>query len=100
MELKLKLRYAGIMMLLFLAMIMIDWYKNIDYVNVYDETIKESVPNGELYKYSSNYTLDFNKDYMWMNATTVKKTKTSVPFIFNREVLKASKRELYLDPRQ
>lgn len=100
MELKIKLKYLGIVLSLFLILIVVDWYKNIDYVSVYDQKIEESIPNGQLYLYSARYKLDNNKSYSFVSTNSIRKTKSAIPFIYEREILSSTKKELMLDPHQ
>lgn len=98
MELKLKLRYAGVILLLFLAMIMFDWYKNIDYSYVYDEENDVYINSAEHQSLSARYTLKNNETYKWHSINSIRKTKTSIPFVFDREVISSTKPELLLVP--
>jgi hypothetical protein len=100
MELKLKFRFAGIILAIFCVMIILDWYKNIDYVSVYDEKVEERIPSAELYLYSKKYEVDVNKQYKWESINSIRKTKTAIPFVFNREVISSTSKSLLLMPNQ
>lgn len=100
MELKIKFKLAAALFFLFCAMITIDWYKNINYVSIYDENNDKMVPSAELYKYSERYTIDMNRDYKIHSVNTIRKTKTKVPFFFNREILSSTTKSLVIVPNR
>lgn len=100
MELKLKLKYLGVVLFLFAVLIVIDWYKNIDYSAVYDEEIKEDIPLSDHHKYSKDWDLKSNQKYYFYNVNSIKKTKTTIPFVFNREIMSSTKKTILMSPHQ
>lgn len=100
MELKLKLKYLGTILFLFLLMIIFDWYKNIEYSYTYDEKVKEYLSQNELEPFRKSFKIDNNATYYLNSVKTVKKTKSGIPFIFNKEVLNETKPEFMHDPSQ
>lgn len=98
MELKLKLKYLGTILFLFLVMIIVDWYKNIDYSYVYNENVKDYIPSEELHLHSKAYQVQADKTYYWFSINTIRKTKAEIPFFYNKEILKSTKPQLTWDP--
>lgn len=100
MELKLKLKYLGIILFIFFLMIIFDWYRNIEYSYTYDEKVKEYLSQADLEPFRKSYRIDNNATYYLNSVKTIKKTKSGIPFIFNKEVLSETKPEFMNDPRQ
>ena len=100
MELKLKLKYLGTIWFIFIAMIIFDWYRNIDYSYTYDETVKEYLTHAELEPFRKSFKIDDTNTYYLNSIKSIKKTKSAIPFIFNKEVLSETKPDFMHDPTQ
>lgn len=94
MELKIKLKLAALALLFFVGLILIDWYKNVDYTVIYNDEINERIPQERLSYYANDYIIDYNADYALSNTETIRKSKTKIPFIFKKETLKSTKKAL------
>jgi hypothetical protein len=97
MELKIKFKLAMIIIAFFFTLICIDWYSNMDYVNVVKREDSRKLTDKELLEARSTYTVDPSKEYIWESYRTVKYTKGNFPFIFNEEVLERTNDELKLN---
>lgn len=94
MELKLKLKYMSVILFIFMILICIDWYGNMDYVNIYQEEHSNSLSKQELIVADKTYNIDYSKNYHWKHITVTKETKGNFPFTFNKVIVKKTEPEL------
>jgi len=95
MEFKLKVRYIGVIIAMFFILILIDWYKDMDYLEIEENTDSTRIGHKELLQLNQSYTnIDFKKQYVWESTERVKITKGDIPFTWNKEVIYKSEQKL------
>ena len=94
MELKIKLKIAALVLLFFVTLIMVDWFKNVDYTTLYNDEICERIPQEKLSLYANEYIINYNAEYALSSVETIRKSKTPIPFVFKKELVSSTKKTL------